>query len=198
MCLCFFIIFSWTGYQSCFWKSNRFDGHFLWLHFKASFYLWNLPCYDFQFIKKALSENLEMDRVNTKVFFKFYTLALLQVSYWVVFPCKMPCPWQCNINILRAFLTLLCCWSGMELNFMFLLQFLCVPFTVSAVNSTTSRSIMLLDQASGIRCSNVLASPEQMEKLLFSVFALKFEGLFSSFSPVSIPFYHSGPLINKF
>ena len=81
---------------------------------------------------------------------------------------------------------------------MFLLQFLCVPFTVSAVNSTTSRSIMLLDQASGIRCSNVLASPEQMEKLLFSVFALKFEGLFSSFSPVSIPFYHSGPLINKF
>ena len=32
------------------------------------------------FIKKALSENLEMDRVNTK-FFKFYTLALLQVSY---------------------------------------------------------------------------------------------------------------------
>ena len=128
-----------------------------------------------------------------KVFFKFYTLALLEVSYWVVFPCKMPCPWQCNINILRAFLTLLCCWSGMELNFMFLLQFLCVPFTVSAVNSSiTSRSIMLLDQASGIRCSNVLASPEQMEKLAVLSFCSEVWRPFSSFSPVSIPFYHSG------
>ena len=145
----------------------------------------------FNLSKKPYQKTLKWTG-STQSFFKFYTLALLQVSYWVVFPCKMPCPWQCNINILRAFLTLLCCWSGMELNFMFLLQFLCVPFTASAVNSTTSRSLMLLDQASGIRCSNVLASPEQMEKLAVLSFCSEVWRPFSSFSPVSIPFYHSG------